>query len=106
MKVTPAILQAWDNTIESKNVATLIGKRRKLLHDEFAKEKSQNGVIAFSIVKDILERVVNKEKNLNLNEEKWRILLRGAEKAGGMIDTKNLLNLYKERLDSQNLFPL
>jgi hypothetical protein len=106
IKVTPATLRCWEETKDGNVVGTLIGKHRKIIQEELEKVANGSTFISNSQVKETVSKILHKWLPAKMDDDKWKIVLQigSTEKQG--VDYKHLLQVYKERLDNQNLFPV
>lgn len=99
---TPLALLNWEESLEYQKVQLAVGRNRKLLLEKFAEVSDGKKLIPFKAASEALGAVLDAFK---LTDEKMQILLRVAEKSGGVYDHKQLLDVFKERNQTANLFP-
>jgi Ca2+-binding EF-hand superfamily protein len=92
--------QSWEDTRAFQDVARTIGKNRKMLLLTF-EATSRDGKVSYQSAKDVLSTVL---RDAALTEEQWRQIVRPAEREG-MVDFKQLLDIYKERASARDLHP-
>ena len=92
--------QSWEDSRGFQDLARTIGKNRKMLLLTF-EATSRDGKVSYQNAKDVLSTVL---KDAALTEDQWRQVVRPAEREG-MVDFKQLLDIYKERASARDLHP-
>jgi hypothetical protein len=91
----------WESTREFDNVCQQIGRNRKLLLDLFEHYKQIGDTVLMEKCKDLLQTVL---REYQLSDWKYYIIMKVAMK-DGRIFYRQLLDIYKNRFSSKNLFP-
>lgn len=100
---TSAALIEWENSKEFERIMMSVGKNRKLLQTQFSEMKARNVDHTFERVKEILADVLSRE-GITLTTGQWNQMLKFAEREG-IINTKILLDVYKDRLTQLQTHP-
>lgn len=87
----------WECSKEFEDTIMNLAKNRKALYDIFKKEDHNGMGIKTEKAKDIIKNHLDKN-NLKIPDDGWFLLLKSVERYG-FIDYKNLMNVFKDRME-------
>ena len=86
----------WENTKNYDDVLAAIGRNRKLIMNKFLNLEQRKVEITYEVAKVIMKEVLDNCK-LRVDDTKWPLLLKFAERAG-KVDFRLLMDVYRDRV--------